>query len=55
MEEQNGKEEEDWEMSWGGRVMMDYVTWADQDPRYGGAKTGKNYLEIRRARFRAEG
>lgn len=47
--------ENNWEVSWGGRVMVDYVTWADQDAGYGGAKTGQNYLEMRRARFRAEG
>lgn len=39
------KTSDNWEMSWGGRVMVDYVTWADQDIGYGGGKTGENYLE----------
>lgn len=53
--EQEQPEETNWETSWGGRVMIDYVTWADQDAGYGGGKTGRNYLELRRARFCAKG
>ena len=47
--------EEKWKVKFGGRVMADYVTFANQDPGYGGANTAQNYLEARRARFRAEG
>jgi len=46
---------EKWQITWGGRVMVDYVNWAAQDAGYGGANIGRNYLEMRRARFRAEG
>ena len=47
--------QEKWKVTWGGRVMLDCVNWADQDPGYGGANAGQNYLEMRRARFRADG
>jgi len=47
--------QEKWKVSWGGRVMVDYVNWADQDLGYGGANAGQNYIEMRRARFRADG
>jgi len=43
-----------WDVRWGGRVMVDYVNWAAQDAGYGDGN-GQNYLEMRRARFRAEG
>ncbi|MBC8874329.1 MAG: hypothetical protein H8E44_33255, partial [Planctomycetes bacterium] len=47
--------QEKWKVKWGGRVMLDSVNWVGQDPGYGGTNRGQNYLEMRRARFRAEG
>ena len=46
--------QEKWTVKWGGRLMMDYVTWANQDSGYGPGPA-QNYIELRRARFRAEG
>ncbi len=42
---------EKWTTKWGGRIMGDFVAWADQDPRVG----GQNYFEFRRIRLFAQG